>query len=91
MEFGKLCECTNIVESIQTFKNGTKHLRLECKDCSKFLGFKQQPIDPEVYVLHFGKHKGKTLVECPVDYREWLRQQPWIKDNLKYALDLLSE
>tara|TARA_R100000951_G_scaffold99711_1_gene90187 strand:+ start:601 stop:879 length:279 start_codon:yes stop_codon:yes gene_type:complete len=89
MEFGKLCDCQNIVERMQTFKNNTQHLRLECADCGKFLGFKQQPIDPQQYIIHFGKYKGKKLSDCPDDYLEWLRLQSWIKDNLKFALDEL--
>mgnify|MGYP003114213078 CR=1 FL=1 len=87
MEFGKICECKNIKESYQTFKNGTTHLRMDCKDCNKFIGYKQQMIDPEVFTFPFGKHKGLAIYETPNDYLEWLLNQDWLKDNLRTAIN----
>jgi uncharacterized protein (DUF3820 family) len=73
------------VEKLQIFKNGTKHLRLECGECGKFLGYKQQPLNNNS-ILHFGKYKGSSIKEIPRSYLEWLTQSDWIKNNLKEAI-----
>jgi len=39
-------------------------------------------------VLQFGKHKGKTLSEAPVDYLKWIRREGVLNDNKhREALD----
>lgn len=45
-----------------------KEDRYECKDCP--------------CVLHFGKHKGKTLAEIPDGYKKWM-----IREGIKLPLD----
>ena len=77
-----MCDCKNIKEEIQVFKNGTKHLRQTCRDCNKFLGFKQQEL-PLDFVMPFGKHKGKQVKEIDRSYLLWLHKQDNLKDNFK--------
>ena len=80
-----MCNCDNypLVEEIQEFKNGTKHLRTSCKGCGRFRGFKQQSIKDD-YILYFGKYKGEKLIDIKDnDYLAWLLEQDFIKNNLK--------
>jgi uncharacterized protein (DUF3820 family) len=35
------------------------------------------------YRLQFGKHKGRTLAECPCDYLVWILDEPGISHTLK--------
>jgi len=82
------CNHEEVKETIQIFKNGTKHIRLNCLKCGKFLGYKQQKIEPEKYVFHFGKYKGKKLIEVEEHYLIWLLNQDWVKNNLKEAIKI---
>ena len=85
-EFGKVkesCDHSELSESIQIFKNGVKHLRLDCVKCKKFCGYKQQVIDIETYRFPFGKHKGSSLHEVPDNYLDWILKQTWVRDNLR--------
>tara|TARA_R100000388_G_scaffold94681_1_gene82745 strand:+ start:1223 stop:1492 length:270 start_codon:yes stop_codon:yes gene_type:complete len=81
------CNDYKLIESIQVFKNGTQHIRKNCETCGKFLGYKQQEIDPEKYIFHFGKYKGKKLIDVEEHYLNWLRNQDWVKNNLKTAIN----
>ena len=85
------CNCSEAekIEKIQTFKNGTKHLRQECKECGKFLGYKQQEVSLD-YVLPYGKFKGSKLEDIPIDYLRWLYNDAGTKENLKEAIFKLS-
>lgn len=82
------CNHEEVKETIQIFKNGTKHIRINCLKCGKFLGYKQQTIEPEKYVFHFGKYKGKKLIEVEEHYLVWLLNQDWVKNNLKEAIKI---
>lgn len=62
------CE-QNIIEYPQIFKNGITHIRQECTECKKFLGWKPQN---KPFKLWFGKHKGKLLSEVDEDYLDYL-------------------
>ena len=33
--------------------------------------------------MPFGKHKGKPISECPIEYLDWLIGQDWCFDDLK--------
>jgi uncharacterized protein (DUF3820 family) len=81
-----MCDCKNIKEEYQTFKNGTRHLRQTCRDCGKFLGFKQQDL-PANFIMPFGKHKGENIDDLKHDYLKWLHDQEWVKDNMKSRID----
>lgn len=59
-------------ETIQTFKNGTKHIRVECDSCGRFLRYKPQNI--ENYKLWFGQYKGQELKDVPLSYLNWYVQ-----------------
>ena len=76
-------DCSDFRVIEQTFKNGTVHLRKECKKCNKFLGYMPHPLDVKTTKIWFGKHRGKLVRECPRDYLEWLTQQDWVKQNLR--------
>jgi len=80
-----MCDCKNIIYKKQTFKNGVEHLRIVCKDCDKFLGYKQQEIK-EDFVFHFGKYKGQKPKDVPKSYLIWLHNQD-IKENLKKYIE----
>ena len=77
----------DITESDQIFKNGVKHIRLDCKSCKKFQGYKPQPIDIDVYKFPFGKHKDLHIYDTPLKYLNWLCTQDWLKDNLRDAIN----
>ena len=84
------CNCNNIKEEYQTFKNGTRHLRQTCRDCNKFLGFKQQPLADD-FVMPFGKHKGKLFKDLDIGYLEWLIKQDWVKENMLIKANTIIE
>jgi len=79
------CCNSELIETPQTFKNGVIHIRLTCKKCEKFQGWKPQPLKEE-YILHFGKHKGKLLKNVDKEYLAWLKNQD-IKKNLKDKIE----
>lgn len=63
--------------------NGTKHLRVECADCGKFLGYKRQNIIARNFLMPFGKYKDKTvgwIFENDLNYFNWA------KDKLRGAV-----
>ena len=37
--------------------------------------------------LLFGKHKGKAISECPVDYLDWLIGEDWLDADLKEDIE----
>lgn len=43
-----------------------------------------------IHKMPFGKHKGKSLMSLPKDYRAWLLGQE-IDDNLRFSLNQLKE
>ena len=45
---------------------------IECASCGEFVNMNEH--FPNVFTMPFGKHKGKTLEQCPVEYLEWLVQ-----------------
>ena len=84
-----MCNCDNysVVEKIQEFKNGTKHLRTSCSNCGRFRGYKQQAIKDD-YILYFCKYKGEKLVDIKDHgYLLWLRDQDFIKNNVKEKIE----
>lgn len=72
------------ISKVQTFKNGTQHLRVEDKTTGKFIRYEKQICDdPEMY---FGKYKGmkfSEIYEQNEGYFEWILTQDWVKDNLR--------
>ena len=83
MAINELTETTKV----QTFKNGTKHLRVEDKVTGKFLRYERQiDEDPTMY---FGKYKGLKFSEILIEnegYLDWLLTQDWLKENLKNTI-----
>ena len=80
-----MCNCDTfpVVEKIQEFKNGTKHLRTSCSNCGRFRGYKQQELKDD-YILYFGKYKGEKIVDIKDNaYLIWLLEQEFIKENVK--------
>ena len=41
--------------------------------------------------LTFGKHKGKTVSECPIDYLDWLLGQDWLFDDMRSDIEQYLE
>ena len=37
--------------------------------------------------MPFGKHKGKAISECPIEYLDWLIGQEWCFDDLKEDIE----
>lgn len=83
------CNNFSYAEEFQTFKNGTRHLRKFCKNCNKFLGYKQQEL-PDDWLFPFGKYKGEHPSTVPRSYIRWLTEQN-IKDNLLNHLKKYAE
>lgn len=55
----------------QTFKNGSVHIRAECKRCNSFIKYLPQS-DFKTYIP-FGKYKGNhTYQVSDVEYLQWL-------------------
>ena len=50
-------------------------------------------------IIETGKHKGKTLVECPKEYIEWAakheknfaRRNQWISRDAKFLLERMAQ
>ena len=78
-------ESINNTQELQTFKNGVKHLRVSCGECNKFISYKQQPITDN-YIIKFGKYKNCKINEIPRSYLDWLVNEDWIKENLKFGI-----
>lgn len=83
----KICNCLNTIDKIQTFKNGTTHIRVECIDCLRFIRYKQKELVEDA-ILHFGKYKGSKIKDVDKDYLRWLYGQK-IKLNLKTLIGKL--
>lgn len=75
--------CCNLEckEVEKLFKNGNTHIKFVCKECNKFKGWKQQPI--EEFIVNFGKYKGEKISDIPNDYLVWLITMEWLKPKLK--------
>ena len=43
-----------------------------------------------VSVMPYGKHKGKKLLDVPLDYRSWLLKQSDLSKDLKFSLERLD-
>tara|TARA_X000000950_G_C13799848_1_gene613051 strand:+ start:717 stop:989 length:273 start_codon:yes stop_codon:yes gene_type:complete len=83
MAINELTEITKV----QTFKNGTKHLRVEDKLTGKFLRYEREVCDDPI--MYFGKYKGMKFSEILIEnegYLDWLLTQDWLKDNLKNTI-----
>ena len=79
------CNNVSIKEEFQTFKNGIKHLKQTCRNCNKFLGYKQQELTND-WIFPFGKYKGFKPANVPNSYLVWLLKQN-IKENLRKYLE----
>ena len=42
MKYCKNCGAESLTKTIQTFKDGTKHLRVDCSKCNTFNGYEKQ-------------------------------------------------
>lgn len=88
-----MCEHVEKFQMPQVFKNGTVHIREECKSCKKFIRYVPQKVDTENYILYFGQHRGKKLKDIPRSYLEWVVKQEdfycrkRIKDIVKQYLE----
>lgn len=39
------------------------------------------------WVLSFGKHKGRRISECPIEYLDWLIGEEWLRPGLKSKIE----
>ena len=79
-----------LIEKEQIFKNGIKHIRLECGKCNTWIGWKEQP--SENFIFPFGKYKGEKLKHIPTNYLEWLEEKDVCKGVLKVkVLEVLDK
>ena len=42
-------------------------------------------------LMPLGKHKGEDLETIPTEYLEWIRDQPWVDEDLLEAIELELE
>jgi len=56
------------------------HLRGSCSECGRWLTWVPHEIDPGDEKMYFGKHRGKTYSEIPIDYLRW------VLDNCEHNL-----
>ena len=84
-ENNKFCsKCGRITETKereQTFKNNTKHIRLECNICGYFYKYKQQKV--KKFYMPWGMYKGQEIKEIETYYLTWILQENFIKENVK--------
>lgn len=78
------CDNTEFEYIERTFINGTKHYQRKCKNCGTFNqyapSYEVNPNeDPGKFVMPFGKHKDKTLIQIGQDDYDYLL---WAVDNL---------
>lgn len=84
----------NYTEKI--FKNGTKHIQQDCSACGKFNGYKRQNMDPNDFVMPYGKYKGHKLGDIVLRdrlYFNWMLENTEsvaIVDRLVEVLDCLE-
>lgn len=75
------------ISEVQTFKNGTKHLRVSDKKSGRFLRYERQVDDDPT--MFFGKYKGwkfSEIMDENENYFDWILKQDWLKDNLKNTI-----
>ena len=78
------CGSPDFVTHERKFSNGTKHLELRCSagHFQKFL-----PQNNPVFVMPFGRHKGKAIKDLPDDYLAWMLENADLKNNLRRHLE----
>ena len=47
-----MCDHSEKFQLPQIFKNGTIHIREECRTCGRFIRFVPQQVDTENYILY---------------------------------------
>ena len=70
------------------FKNGDIAKARYCKTCNKFIKF-VRTVETKDFIMPYGKHKGKKLIDLPKDYLEWLltMSKRTIQERVKEVLD----
>lgn len=66
----------------QIFKDGTRHIRVDCYDCGNFVKFEptiKSDKEMAVWVMPIGKYKGKGLNDIAATDPDYLR---WASENL---------
>lgn len=84
LEILKCSDCLSDAFTLtrQKFSNGTIHVAATCAACDKPKQYLKQDdptvpaTDPASYVMPYGKHKGALISEIPVDYVQWLADNP---------------
>ena len=79
----KICNFCNgeTQAELQTFANGTKHMRITCVACKRFNGFApQEHPDISKFVMPIGKYKNKTLSDIDMVDPDYLR---WAAENME--------
>lgn len=76
-----LCGETQTIDIQQIFKDGTKHIRQNCKKCFHFIGFKESVSDDD-FVMPMGAHRGKKMTDLPKEYLQWMMGST-LGNNLK--------
>lgn len=77
--------CPKCKKQAFTTKNGPHH-ELYCLECGH-IKFLPQPIQD--FVMPFGKCKGMKLVDCEIDYLQWLIQNVDKKNIVKKATEAI--
>jgi len=71
----KRCDSVAFRTENKTFKNGTEHIARFCLCCGAFMDYAAKEFPDGMFVMPFGRHRGKSLdwiLENERDYAVWL-------------------
>ena len=57
------CGCIAYRTVGKEFKDGTNHIARYCLDCDAFIDYAAQEIPAAMFVMPYGKYKGRSLAE----------------------------
>lgn len=75
------------------FKNGTEHIARYCLKCESFIDYAAKEIPPGMFVMPYGRHKGKPLswiVQNDRDYAEWLKANV-TSETMRFRVEAVLE
>jgi len=74
------------------FKNGMKHIQANCMVCGRFLKYIKQEKPIEEMVMFYGKYKGTKLIDIPIEYLSWLKDncKPNLEEKVGEVLNIIS-
>ena len=69
-----------------TLLESNKAMQMRCAECGKFLGNCKYS-KPEDFVMPYGAHKGKKLIDCPEEYLKFLFYKTDLTNNISEKIE----